>query len=232
MNVDFTPFFKRYEALAEKADKAFSQVKEKYPEEVRCEPGCADCCYAMFDLTLIEALYINHHFNSELSGEKRRALLEKADAADRKAYKIKKAAYKSAQEGRSQEKVLEEVGQEKIRCPLLNEENFCDLYSYRPIACRVYGIPLAIGGKGHTCGHSGFEPGKNYPTFNMDVAHDQLLALSAEFVQAIGSRHVKMGDVLVPLSMALLTEYDASYLGIDSPSEEKDENAAGGGEND
>ncbi|MFO7838804.1 MAG: YkgJ family cysteine cluster protein [Desulfosalsimonadaceae bacterium] len=232
MDVDFTPFFKRYEVLAEKADKAFSQVKDKYPEEVRCKPGCADCCYAMFDLTLIEALYINYYFKSRLSDEKRKALLEKADAADRKAYKIKRAAYKSAREGRNQEKVLEEVGQERIRCPLLNEDNFCDLYAWRPIACRVYGIPLAIGGKGHTCGHSGFEPGKSYPTFNMDVVHDQLLALSAEFVQAIGSKHVKMGDVLVPLSMALLTEYDESYLGIDSSSEEKEENDARGDRND
>lgn len=218
MKIDFTPFFKRYEALVAKADGAFARVREQFPEAVKCEPGCSDCCYALFDLTLVEALYINYHFNQQYSGAERETLLEKANNADRKIHKIKKAAFRSTQEGKEEEKVLQDVGRERIRCPLLNDEDRCDLYAYRPIACRVYGIPLAIGGKGHTCGRSGFVQGKNYPTFNMDIVHDQLMALSAELVQAVQSRHVSMADVLVPLSMALLTDYDEAYLGIDDPS--------------
>jgi len=232
MEIDFTPFFKRYEALVAKADKAFAHVKGQYPEEVKCTPGCADCCYALFDLTLIEALYINYHFKEQYKGAKREALLEKANAADRKIHKIKKEAFRATQEGKDEEKVLEDVAQERIRCPLLNDEDRCDLYAYRPIACRVYGIPLAIGGKGHTCGRSGFVQGKNYPTFNMDVVHEQLMALSAEFVQAIQSRHVKMADVLVPLSLALLTDYDEAYLGINDPSSEEKGAAEGGKDDD
>jgi len=224
MKIDFTPFFKRYEALVEKADKAFAQVKAQFPEEVKCAPGCADCCYALFDLTLIEALYINYHFKQQYTGADREPLLEKANLADRKIYKIKKNVFQSAQNGTREEKVLEDMGRERIRCPLLNDDNRCDLYAFRPIACRVYGIPLAIGGKGHTCGHSGFVEGKNYPTFNQDVIHDQLMAISAEFVQEIQSRHVKMADVLVPLSMALLTDYNEEYLGLGKrPSEENTE---------
>lgn len=222
MEIDFSPFFRRYEAILAKADKAFAQVKAQYPEAVKCVQGCADCCYALFDLTLIEALYINHHFNKKFSGRERDAILEKADSADRQTYKIKKAAYQSSRQGTEEEAVLETVGQERIRCPLLNAENLCDLYPHRPIACRVYGIPVAIGGRGHTCGLSGFRQGESYPTFNQDVVHDQLMALSAELVQTIKSRHVKMADVLVPLSMALLTEYDESYLGIGDPSKEKE----------
>jgi Fe-S-cluster containining protein len=231
MEIDFSPFFRRYEAILAKADKAFAQVKAQYPEAVKCVQGCADCCYALFDLTLIEALYINHHFNKKFSGRERDAILEKADSADRQTYKIKKAAYQSSRQGTEEETVLETVGQERIRCPLLNAENLCDLYPHRPIACRVYGIPVAIGGRGHTCGLSGFRQGESYPTFNQDVVHDQLMALSAELVQTIKSRHVKMADVLVPLSMALLTEYDESYLGIGDPSKEKEEEGKEG-END
>lgn len=230
MKIDLTPYFKRYEALVAKADKAFAIVKDQFPEAVKCSPGCADCCYALFDLTLIEALYINHHFKQQYTGEEREALLEKANAADRKTYKIKKAAFKSTQEGAEEAEVLEEMGRERIRCPLLNDEDRCDLYAYRPIPCRVYGIPLAIGGKGHTCGLSGFIQGKNYPTFNQDIVHDQLMAMSAEFVQAIQSRHAKMADVLVPLSMALLTDYDEEYLGVGTPASE-DKAAGEGGEN-
>ena len=221
MKIDFITYFKRYESLVEKADKAFAMVKERFPEAVKCQPGCADCCYALFDLTLIEAMYINYHFNQQYQGVARDAFMEKANIADRQTYKIKKTAFQSTREGKTDETVLEEMGQERIRCPLLSEENQCDLYAFRPIACRVYGIPLAIGGKGHTCGLSGFVQGENYPTFNHDVVHDQLMAISAEFVQEIQSRHVRMADVLVPLSMALLTDYDEEYLGVGAPASEE-----------
>jgi hypothetical protein len=35
-------------------------------------------------------------------------------------------------------------------------------------------------------------------------------------VKEMGSRHVKMADVLVPVSMALITDYNDEYLGIAS----------------
>ena len=59
MDFDFTPYFKRYESLLELADQAFQRVSKEYPESVKCRSGCSDCCHALFDLTLIEALYIN-----------------------------------------------------------------------------------------------------------------------------------------------------------------------------
>ncbi len=214
MGIDLIPFFKKYEAIVARAEAVFAQMKHEYPEEVRCRPGCSDCCFALFDLTLIEALYLNYHFNQKMDGKKKAQLVERANAADRKAYRIKKRAYRSVQEGKDEADVLREVAMERIRCPLLNEKNLCELYDYRPIACRVYGIPTAIGGKGHTCGLSGFIPGQRYPTFNQDIIHGHLLKLSAEFVREIHSAHTRMADILVPVSMALITDYNDEYLGI------------------
>ncbi|MGA8181291.1 MAG: hypothetical protein WB792_14615, partial [Desulfobacterales bacterium] len=42
----------------------------------------------------------------------------------------------------------------------------------------------------------------------------KLYEISAEFVAHIKTRHIKMADMLVPLSMAILTEYDEKYLGL------------------
>ena len=106
------------------------------------------------------------------------------------------------------------MASERIRCPLLNDENLCSLYEYRPITCRFYGIPTSIGGKGHTCGKSGFVEGKQYPTVNLDIIHKRLYELSDELVKKIKSRHIKMAEMLVPLSMSLLTVYNEEYLGI------------------
>ncbi len=224
MDFDFTPYFKRYEQLVAAVDATFERVKNQYPDCVKCEVTCSDCCHALFDLTLIEALYINHQFHQkfrEREAEKSQ-LLENANKADRLVYKIKKNAYRQLQEGRAETEIIEEIGKERIRCPLLSEAEKCDLYEFRPITCRLYGIPTAISGKGHTCAKSAFKPGEPYPTVNLDTLHARLYEISRDMVSAFGSKHIKMEEMLVPLSMSLLTVYDDEYLGIAKP-EEKNE---------
>ena len=214
MDFDFTPYFKKYEALVSKSDEAFERVRKAYAECVKCEEKCADCCYALFDLTLVEALYINHKFNKQIKGSERADLLEKANRADRRVHKLKHQAHRDLQAGKSEDEILAGLAQEWVRCPLLNEAELCDLYDNRPLTCRFYGIPTAIGGAGHTCGKSGFEKGEQYPTVNLDAVYTQLQQISGELIRDLKSRHVKLADMLVPLSMALLTTFDEAYLGV------------------
>ncbi len=222
MEIDLTPYFEKYEALVEKADEAFERVKTAYAECVKCEEKCADCCFALFDLTLIEALYINHKFNEKFKGTQKVELLEKANRADRRIHKIKRDAYKELKAGKNEGKILAELALQRVRCPMLNEKELCDLYDHRPLTCRFYGIPTAIGGAGHTCGQSGFKEGEQYPTVNLDLVHSPLQQISAELLRDIESRNIRLADILVPLSMALISDYDDVYLGVgEDPVEEK-----------
>ncbi len=214
MDFDFTPYFKTYEKLVAKSDDAFEKVRTAYADCVKCEEKCADCCYALFDLTLIEALYINYKFNNKKKSPEKSELLEKANQADRIIHKIKQKAHRDLQAGKSEEEILDGLAQERVRCPLLNEAELCDLYDNRPLTCRFYGIPTAIAGAGHTCGKSAFEKGKPYPTVNLDVVNSQLQQISMELIRDLKSRYVKLSDMLVPLSMALLTIYNDDYLGV------------------
>jgi len=225
--MDFTSYFQTYEALVAKADAAFTRVRNEFPECVKCHQECSDCCYALFDLSLIEALYINHRFTEKFRGSARDALVEKANRTDRTLARIKRDAAKALESGQSEDAVLEALAEERVRCPLLNDDNLCDLYPYRPITCRLYGIPTAIGGRGYTCGLSGFTPGQAYPTVNLDTIQARLQEISATLLRDIQSRHIKLADLLVPLSMALLTEYDDAYLGIGDATEEKKESRDG-----
>lgn len=229
--IDIKPYFKKYEAIVSKVDSVFQKMKTDFPQEVACKQGCSDCCHAMFDLSLIEALYVNHHFNQQFTVDKKNALIEKANKADRQTYKIKKNAYKLTQEGKEEAEVIEEISRMRIRCPLLGEKELCEMYEFRPIACRIYGIPQAVNGKGRTCGLSGFKKGESYPTFNRDIIHDMLVVISNELVQSIASKHKKMGDLLVPLSMAIITDYDEQYLGTGSDKENAEINREGKDDN-
>lgn len=221
MDFDFTPYFKRYEALVQAADQVFAKMADDYPDCVKCQSGCSDCCYALFDLTLIEALYIHHQFNRRYAGPGKAALQEKANAADRGIAKIKREAYRRLKEGEEEQKILEDLATVRVRCPLLNDENLCDLYDVRPLTCRFYGIPTAIGGKGHSCGFSGFKPGARYPTVNLDAIYQQLQQISSELIRDMRAKHIKLVDLLIPVSMALITLFDDEFFGVgyqDDPS--------------
>ncbi|WDN90464.1 hypothetical protein BuS5_03435 [Desulfosarcina sp. BuS5] len=220
MDIDLKPFFKKYEDLSSMADKVFEKVKKEFPECVKCKAECSDCCHALFDLTLIEALCISFHFYKNYKGEKRTKLIDKASRADRKIYKLKKKAYKDLESGKNETEILMEMAKEKVRCPLLNSNDMCDLYHNRPITCRLYGIPTSIRGIGHTCGISGFKEGQSYPTVNLDKIQTKLYEISDELAQALKTKYSKLGEMLVPLSMAILTEYSEEYLGVNTQEDE------------
>ncbi len=217
MQLDFSDFFAEYEQLVANVDRLVQQIKEQYPGEVACQRGCTDCCFAMFDLSLIEAMYINSKFRDALDQEARQVILQRADEADREAYRIKRRMYRERQKGKETDAILKEVGKKRIRCPLLNDSDDCQLYDYRPITCRVYGVPMAIGDEVHSCHLSGFEPGGQYPTVYMDRIQDRLIDMSQRLVQSLPTKHIKLAEVLVPVSMALLNEYDEDYLGLVEP---------------
>jgi len=214
MDFDFKPYFEKYERLVAAADAAFERVKEAYADCVKCKEKCADCCFALFDLTLIEALYIHHKFNAKFRGTQKAGLLEKANRADRRIYKLKRKAFQELQAGKNEDEILAAMALERICCPLLNDQELCDLYDDRPMTCRFYGIPTAIGGAGHTCGKSGFEQGEKYPTVNLDAVFAQLQQISAELLRDMEAKNVKLADILVPLSSAIVMDFDDVFFGL------------------
>jgi Fe-S-cluster containining protein len=230
--MDFTEFFEKYEKLVESADKIFEQMKEKYPDCVKCKVECSDCCHALFDVSFVEALSINKKFREKFQGSELEKLLEKANKADRQIFKLKRDAYREFKDGRKEDEILEKIAKKRVRCPMLNDSNMCDIYEFRPITCRIYGIPTAIGGRSHSCGLSGFKERENYPTVNMDILHEKLYDISEELVRSLKTQYPRLSELMVPLSMALLTDYDDEYLGISSAGKNEEEIAAKGEEND
>ena len=216
--MDFSNTFKKYETLVSEVDKIFKSVQDAYSDFVCCEIRCADCCHAVFDITLIEAVYLNHQFTKLLPRKVRRPIGARAEKADRKYYQIKRKLQKMyVDDEKSPEDILAQLALERVRCPLLNDDDLCDLYDKRPITCRVYGIPTAIGGKARICEKSKFEDKAAYPTVNLDKMNDRLFALSRELLRDVGSKHPKRYMSLVPPSAALMMTYDEEYFGIKQP---------------
>ena len=224
MNLE--PYFDKYKAIVDQVDAVFKKVHEEHQDCVRCRVGCSDCCHALFDLSLIEALYIKAQFDKIFKDSARALIIERANEADRAVYRLKRQAFRDHENGKPENQILEEMAAHRIRCPLLNSDDQCDLYAHRPLTCRLYGIPTVIGDKAHTCGLSGFEQGKPYPTVKLDAIQHKLYDLSVELANDIGSRYPKLAELLVPVSMALLTDYTEEFLGVRDASTESEQGEA------
>lgn len=218
MEADFSSIFARYKALRATCDQLFVNVDKSCQGLVTCHKGCSDCCYALFDLSLVEAMYINQAFEAAFpAGPKRSAVVTRASEIDRKLTRLKRDLYRAEKDGASTEDIMAKAAQMRIACPLLDTSGECDsclLYDDRPITCRLYGVPTDFAGQGHVCGFSGFARGSSYPSVHLDKIHASLEAMSREIGELVQSRFTELDQVYVPMSMALLTKYDAKYLGI------------------
>ncbi|MGD8985952.1 MAG: YkgJ family cysteine cluster protein, partial [Desulfobacteraceae bacterium] len=148
-----TQLFQSYELLVDKADTAFRKMEKEYGTCIKCERHCSDCCHAVFGLFLIEGAYIKQHFDQLDSKVGREALLRCNDT-ERALKRLEIRLQRCEEDPQMQALVL---ARERIRCPLLDGNLDCILYPYRPITCRVYGIPTRIQGKARVCGKAGFK---------------------------------------------------------------------------
>lgn len=219
---DLQPIFAEYEKLRASCDAMFERIRHDHAQCVTCKEGCSDCCHALFDLSLVEAMYINRAFQQAFDyGPQRSAILTRAAETDRHLTRLKRELFREEKSGKSPEAIMEEAARIKCRCPLLGDDDRCLLYQARPITCRLYGVPTAIAGQGHVCGFAAFEKGKQYPTVYLDKIQSRLEDLSREIGRTVNSRFRELHEVYVPLSMALITNYDEAYLGIGPAKPEK-----------
>ncbi len=196
-----TSLFASYELLMDKADQAFREMQKGHGASIRCERGCSDCCHAVFGLFQIEAAYIQHHF-SQLGSRPKAEALGRCTQSDRDLRRLEKRLKAHQDDPQMSAYTL---ARERVRCPLLDVNEDCILYPYRPITCRVYGIPTKIQGKARVCGKAGFERGRVYPAFDLDSIYQSLFTLSKELLKGTGDKDLDRASLLISVSKAIRT---------------------------
>ena len=192
--------FQSYELLADKAEVAFQGMQKEHGSCIKCEPHCSDCCHAVFGLFLIEAGYLKEQFDN-LSDEEKSAALLRCEQAEKSAERLQNMLREHEGDPQMQAYIM---SRERIPCPLLNEHQECILYLYRPITCRVYGIPTKIQGKARVCWKAEFKKEERYPVFDLDGAYRELYILSTELLKSAGEDAEK-ASLLISVSKAITT---------------------------
>ena len=177
--MDFSYLFEPYDRQVSLADKSFERIAKEYPDCLSCKPGCSDCCHAVFGLFLIEAVFLKYDFD-KLGEKEKEAALIRGLAAEKELKTLERTLAEFKDDPGMSAYAMAKT---RIRCPLLSDDDACILYPYRPITCRVYGIPIMIQGIPRICGSTGFKKDESYPFFNMNGVQKELFQLSKDLLE-------------------------------------------------
>jgi hypothetical protein len=134
---------KKYGALLAEVDAWFVGCMAAFPAEIACRSGCSECCRGLFDITLLDACYLKFGFDrldlpvqsmvrSKAIGRLRE--LQRLWPDFREPYVLN---YRPEEEW---EALMPE--DDETPCPLVGDDGRCILYNFRPMTCRLNGIPL------------------------------------------------------------------------------------------
>lgn len=133
----------RYGLLLDEVDQWFAQCRQNYGEQIACHDGCSSCCRGLFDITLLDAIYLKSGF--DLLGSEEQDTIRQNAA-------VRLASINSTHPGFSAPWLLNPLPEEEwdeimpedddTPCVLLSADGHCLVYSHRPMTCRLNGIPL------------------------------------------------------------------------------------------
>ena len=180
--VDLGPFFQDYESLLEHVDELFRQFAADHPQILSCGLETSRCCYEYLEILFIEAGYLNHYMNKTLASAERNAAIERAREVGQKVRQIERRLAEKIGSGEVvQEELREAYRSEQLLCPL-NVDGKCILYAYRPIACRLYGLPLEwLDGPRAIAGEAEAPTGPQLQEAVERISNNMLVALSSTF---------------------------------------------------
>ena len=121
----------------------FDEVHARLAHQMQCGRGCTLCCYGLFDVSFADALL--------LAGGLRTLEARQREHAKARAVSIHRTIDRAAPQlkapfllGSLPETLVDAVvlAADSPRCPLLGHNDECLVYQYRPLACRLEGLPM------------------------------------------------------------------------------------------
>ncbi len=140
---------KQYGKLLAEVDSWFTGAAAAYPEEIRCGKGCSDCCRALFDITLLDALFLQQGFRKLAPDVREKVLAEAESRVAALQRQWPELAHPYLLNHRSEDEWQELMPEgDETPCLLLDNDGHCLVYENRPMTCRLHGLPLIdIGGE-------------------------------------------------------------------------------------
>ena len=141
--MDLKEILEKYAELLRRVDDWFAGCAGKHPSAITCRNGCSECCRALFDITLLDAFYLKYGFD-RLDPEIKDAILVRA--RERLVYlqglwpDFAEPWILNYRPEEEWEILMPE--DDETPCILLGANGTCMVYDFRPMTCRLHGLPL------------------------------------------------------------------------------------------
>lgn len=133
----------RYGNLLHEVDDWFAGCLQRHSGEMACTRSCSACCRGLFDITLLDALYLRSGFD-HLPDKVRLSVQLKArtrlDSITARWPAFTPPWILNRIPEAEWDAIMPE--EDETPCPFLAEGGGCLVYGHRPMTCRLNGIPL------------------------------------------------------------------------------------------
>jgi Fe-S-cluster containining protein len=131
----------------ERVDRWFGEAVNRFPGVIPCHPGCSACCHGPFDISVADAQLLAEGLAS-LQGPERAAVRLRGQSL--------LARMREAAPDWGPPWSLADLGEDRFDaladslsgepCPLLDDDGRCMAYAWRPLVCRLMGLPMMTAG--------------------------------------------------------------------------------------
>lgn len=203
----------RYHALLGTLDLWFATKQAQLPNAIVCGDGCSGCCRGLFDISLLDARLLRVGFD-QLPAVIRAAVVAKAEARRAELQERWPDFTSPYLLNHMDDDVWTEMPEDDLTpCLLLDPAGRCLVYEYRPMTCRLHGLPqIDVSGEiflGEWCSRNFI--GMN-PLALDELRHDFQQLFTAEFTllrafakELCGLDRAEL-DTFIPL--AVLIDFD------------------------
>lgn len=127
-----------YKRVLLEADAFFSRVMAEQPENLQCGRGCSLCCYGVFEIGSGDVPVIAEGL-ARLQPSRRQKIIRRAEAI------LQSTGHPNLRACSPEEKEAFFERTSAVACPALSEAGECEMYEFRPLVCRTFGLPLREG---------------------------------------------------------------------------------------
>jgi Fe-S-cluster containining protein len=143
MNKGIEKILKDYGTLLDEVDSWFKRCLEEFPAKIACRSGCSECCRGLFDITLLDACYLKSGFDRLPDDVREHVTVRAIERVKRLQELWPEFAAPFILNYRPDEEWEELMPEEDgTPCSLLGADGKCLVYDYRPMTCRLNGVPL------------------------------------------------------------------------------------------
>jgi Fe-S-cluster containining protein len=137
-------------SLFQRAERWFQRGRAALLESLPCGQGCTHCCHGPFAITLLDQLELRQglktlpaQIQDDIHARARRQVetMEAAFPA------LHQSPYLDEWEERESDDLVNQFSD--LPCPALSSNGRCLVYAYRPLTCRMMGLPVESHGLVH-----------------------------------------------------------------------------------